>query len=53
MLVSHKKLLNVEHCLQNKKPFATGAHAFGENSVLKSDLLKNKCPRNVIFMRNY
>jgi hypothetical protein len=25
--------------------FATGAHAFGGNSVLKNDLLKNKCPK--------
>ena len=45
MLVFHKKLLNFEHFLQNEKPFATGAHALGGNSVLKNDLVKNKCPQ--------
>ena len=48
MLVFHKKLLLFEHFSKNK-PFATGAHAFGKISVLKNDLLKNKCPRKSVF----
>ena len=47
MLVFHKKLLNVQQFLQNKKPFAMGAHAFGNKSVLKNDLLK-KVPKQFV-----
>ena len=34
------------------KPFASRARAFGENSILKNDLLENKCPKIQFFVTN-
>ena len=38
--------------LKNKSTKVRGGTAFGENSFLKNDLLKNKCPQKSAFHEN-
>ena len=42
-------LITYVYFLKNKSTKVRGGTAFGKNSFLKNDLLKNKCPQKSVF----
>ena len=49
LLENDDYLIKYVYFLKNKSTKVRGGAAFGENSFLRNDLLKNKCPQKSVF----